>query len=625
MDEFLNNLQQEVSEMEKRIDTAFEGNAETFCGPLDLEAQVWMDETDKSLGERLMNQSLANWNYVTNLTKENARKLEKTIAESEPWMLDTIKKAEYYLNHSDQICNATTRRMLRLIRQYGSVPMARDIETRRRITRLLNDMQEVFATTTIKRDGVTYRLYPELSDIMGASRDYDELLWAWKGWHNAIGPQMKEPYEELVEKMNEAARDNGYSDIGVYWQYADYDQEDIETEMDRLFDQLLPFYEQLHAYTRRKLADRYGGSVDRTGFIPAHLLGNMWAQEWNQIMDILIPFPKASLNLDVTQALKYQGYTPERMFRLAEEFFTSIGLEPMTSDFWSRSVIVRPADNRPMECHASAEEFFSQTDFRIKMCTEVAADNLQTIHHEMGHIEYFMQYRRQPTVFRTGANAAFHEAIGDTMALSAMTDTHLTAIGLVPATSAQLTANDLHEQDINFLMRMALEKIAFLPFGYIVDKWRFKVFRGEIIPDDYTSSWWRMREYYQGISSPIPRTSDDFDPGAKYHIPANVPYSRYFFSFVGQFQFHSTLCQLAGHKGPLHKCDIYRSTDAGDRLRSILSLGASRPWPDVLSEFTGQRSFRADSLLQYFGPLIKWLKAENRGLHVGWKRGAAPP
>jgi peptidyl-dipeptidase A len=611
-------LEHELDLFQKRIYDAYKA---TSCSELSREADDWISKTNVELGECLHRESIANWNYVTNMTNENAQKLEKVMGEIDDWMYIQNEKARKFLANANDICNKTTLRLLHLLTQFSAVPVPKNTKTRRTITRLAEEMQAIYATSTVERNGTVYRLNPELMAIMSTSRDEAELLWAWSAWHNTTGRKLKTLYPEFVDVMNEAARDNGHADIGIYWQMVDYDETDIEQTMDKLYAELLPFYEQLHAYVRKRLRSVYK-SVGSKGTIPAHLLGNMWAQEWEEIFDLVAPFPNTSTNHDVTKALIDQKYTPHRIFRLAEAFFESIGLEPMTQDFWDYSVLARPKDNRQIECHASAEEFFGQTDFRIKMCTELTSSDLQTAHHEMGHVEYYMAYRNQPTLFRTGANAAFHEAIGDTIALSVMTDTHLAAIGLIPSsTMDQLTPTQVHEQGINFLMRMALKKLSFIPFGYIIDKWRYMVFRGDVKPDEYTATWWQLREKFEGIAPPLSRSSEEFDPGAKYHVPANVPYSRYFFSFIGQFQFQETLCQLAGHKGPLHTCDIYRSKAAGDRLRSVLRLGASRPWPDVLEMFTGEREFQARAFLKYFQPLIDWLKKENSGETIGWGRG----
>jgi peptidyl-dipeptidase A len=576
----------------------------------------WIDAMDAGLRAMESKVSYANWDYVTNLTDVNLRKLEPLQNGFDSWFSTQVKTARAYLAKPHQICNSTASRLLKRIVYYSSVPRPNSVATAESINHLTNTMASIYSTAAISESGKTYRLDPELTQIMGSSRDHDELLWAWIGWHNASGRPMREPYTELVRNMNEAARNNGFSDVGESWQMADFETLALEQILDDLYEEIKPFYELLHAYVRGKLKGVYPQADIGSGYIPAHLLGNMWGQQWTSIFDLVVPYPDVP-QLDITESLERDSYTPPIMFRTAEQFFTSLGLEPMTKEFWAKSVIVRPDDGRELECHGSANDFFNDEDFRIKMCTTVTAEDLQTVHHEMGHIEYFMAYRHQPALFRTGANAAFHEAIGDTVALSASTPAHLRAIGLVDK-STKLSKHELYRQEINFLMLMALQKVAFLPFGYLVDKWRYAVFRGDVTPHNYNQAWWKMREDYQGLKAPVPRSEADFDPGAKYHIPTNVPYSRYFLSFLGQFQFHASLCELAGHEGPLHRCDIYKSTKAGDRLKLVLSLGASKPWPEVMTQFTGQPEFKVDSMLRYFKPLISWLKRANSGSTIGW-------
>uniref|UniRef100_A0A8C7ZA79 Angiotensin-converting enzyme n=1 Tax=Oryzias sinensis TaxID=183150 RepID=A0A8C7ZA79_9TELE len=386
-----------------------------------------------------------------------------------------------------------------------------------------------------------------------------------------------------------------------------------------LYKTIEPLYQHLHAFVRRKLYNQYGSKyINLKGPIPAHLLGNMWAQTWNNIYDLMIPFPNKP-NLDVTDEMVRQGYNATHMFRVSEEFFTSLGLMEMPTEFWEGSMIVKPED-REVVCHASAWDFYNRKDFRIKQCTTVTMEQLFTVHHEMGHIQYYLQYKDQPVGFRRGANPGFHEAIGDVLSLSVSTPKHLHTINLLESAASDA------ETDINYLLKMALEKIAFLPFGYLIDLWRWGVFNGRTPPEKYNSEWWYLRTKYQGICPPTKRSEEHFDPGAKYHIPGNTPYIRYFVSFILQFQFHEKLCEAAKHTGPLHTCDIYRSAEAGEILRKVLQAGSSKPWPEVLQEAIGTREMNANSLLKYFEPVIKWLEEQNVNETLGWPDfGWVPP
>jgi peptidyl-dipeptidase A len=392
---------------------------------------------------------------------------------------------------------------------------------------------------------------------------------------------------------------------------AKYDMppDDFAREADRLWQQVQPLYRSLHAYVRRRLRETYGDArVPAAGPIPAHLLGNMWAQSWEGIYPVLAP-PGDHDHFDLTQALVHRGTTPEQMVRYAERFFVSLGLDPLPASFWERSMLVRPRD-REVVCHASAWDLDFADDIRIKMCIEITGEDFQTVHHELGHNYYQRAYARQPFLFRDSAHDGFHEAVGDTVALSVTPD-YLAQIGLAaPGAPA--------DNDVALLLRRALEKVAFLPFGLVVDQWRWKVFSGAIGPAEFNRSWWEMRTQYQGIAPPGSRGEEEFDAGAKYHITSNTPYMRYFLAHILQFQFHRALVKDAGATGPIHRASIYGSSDAGRHLRTMLEMGQSREWPDALEVLTGERRMDAAGLLEYFAPLQRWLDEQNRGQPVGW-------
>jgi peptidyl-dipeptidase A len=443
-----------------------------------------------------------------------------------------------------------------------------------------------------------------ITEIMAESRDPRRLLDVWRGWH-AVSPPMREPYRRFVELANKGARGVGHADLGTLWR-AGYDMppEAFVAEVERLWKQVEPLYLSLHAYVRGKLSRAYGADVvPPTGPIPAHLLGNLWAQDWSNVYG-LAAVPAADPGFDLTAILKTRSLDARGMVRYGEAFFTSLGFEPLPETFWERSLFTKPAD-RDVVCHASAWNIDADQDLRIKMCILINGEDFATIHHELGHNIYQRAYRRQPPLFRAGANGAFHEAIGDTIALS-ITPAYLKRIGLLDRDPAP-------GSDLGLLMKMALDKVAFLPFGLLVDRWRFKVFAGEVTPAHYNAAWWDLRLEYQGVAPGVPRSEADFDPGAKYHIPANVSYTRYFLAHILQFQFHRALCREAGFEGPLHQCSIYGNEAAGRRLRAMLEMGASRPWPEALHALTGERRMDATAILDYFAPLKAYLDAQNAG------------
>ncbi|HEX8365801.1 MAG TPA: M2 family metallopeptidase [Allosphingosinicella sp.] len=454
----------------------------------------------------------------------------------------------------------------------------------------------------------------EIEARMGTVRNPAQLQEMWTSWNNNVGAPMRRDYVRLVEIANQGARDLGFRDTGAMWRSVyDMPPDEFAALTDRLWNQVRPLYEELHCFTRAGLNRAYGDQVQPAdGPIRSDLLGNLWAQEWGNIYDVVVPrTANARPTYDLTQLLERNNYTPERIVRTGEAFFSSLGFAPLPQTFWQRSMITQPRD-REVVCHASAWDVDNIEDLRIKMCTRVNADDFVTVHHELGHNYYQRAYNQQSFLYQNSANDGFHEAVGDTIALSVTPD-YLVQIGL-------LNRNQLPtaEQDRDLLLRQALDKIAFLPFGLLVDRWRWGVFSGEIAPDQYQAAWDRLRLQYQGIRPPVARTEAAFDPGGKYHVPASVPYTRYFLARILQFQFYQAACRQAGWTGPLHRCSFYGNREVGRRLNAMLAMGASRPWPDALEAFTGTREISGDAMIEYFRPLQSWLRDQNRGRRCGW-------
>jgi peptidyl-dipeptidase A len=449
------------------------------------------------------------------------------------------------------------------------------------------------------------------SKIIEKQRDPAKLLAAWKTWYDEVGHKERDLFAKYVELANAGARGIGFQSVASLWK-SGYDMPEAEfaATTDRLWGQVKPLYDQLHCYTRRKLNQMYGDKVvSETGLIPSHLTGNMWAQSWEYLYPQLEPY-KGVAPIDVTPILA-RSYDAKKMVQMGEGFYTSLGMDPLPATFWERSQLTKPKDKNVV-CHASAWDVQFNNDLRIKMCINLNQEDLWTIHHELGHDFYFHYYYKLPVLFQGGANDGFHEAIGDAIQLS-MTPEYLKAKGLL----AKVVKSD--KATLNQQMNVALSKISFLPFALLVDKWRWDVFSGEVKPDQYNQHWWDLKKQYQGVAPPIARAATDFDPGAKYHVAANVPYMRYFLAAVLQFQFHKALCAKAGFQGPLHECSIYGNKDAGAAYMKMLSLGASKPWQDALFELTGTREMDASAILEYFAPLQAWLTEQNKGQTCGWQ------
>ena len=506
---------------------------------------------------------------------------------------------------------ADVRRKLNLLRLGIVLPAPNRPGAAGELAEITTRLDSTYATGKFEFQGRQITL-EEASALLATTRDPAEARALYEGWRT-ISPVMAPDYARMVEIANEGASELGFADTGAMWR-AGYDMEPdaFAAETDRLWAQVKPFYENLHCYVRGRLNARYGDAVQPDqGPIRADLLGNMWSQQWGNIYDVVAPATGGGSSYDLTERLVASGYDARRMVETGEGFYVSMGLPALPGTFWERSQITRPRD-REVVCHASAWDLDNRDDIRIKMCTEVNAEDFYTVHHELGHNYYQRAYKDQPFLFKNGANDGFHEAIGDFVGLSALTPTYLNQIGLLQTVPGEA-------EDIPFLLKMALDKIAFMPFGLMVDRWRWGVFNGETSPAEYNDAWSANMLRYQGLVPPGPRPANAFDAGAKYHIPGNTPYTRYFLAHIYQFQFHRAACAQAGWTGPLHRCSVYGNAEVGARFNAMMEMGQSRPWPESMEAFTGQRENDASAVADYFAPLNAWLTVQNRGKDCGWE------
>ncbi|HZF48757.1 MAG TPA: M2 family metallopeptidase [Polyangiaceae bacterium] len=602
--------------------------------PTVAEATSFTDAVDAELKRLWVRASRAGWVNQTFITEDTDQLSAAAEEATMEYLSRTIPAAKRFdgMKLPDEVA-----RKLHLLKIASVLPAPSDAAERRELAETAVAMQSMYgrgkycpkaaagkdakgagagkASVLKPKDASGCFTLQDLSNILSTSRKYDELLEAWTGWH-AIATPIKDKFRRYVELGNKGAREIGFKDLGALWRSGyDMPPEAFEAETDRLWTQVKPLYDELHCYVRSRLRNHYGKDravkekMAGNAPIPAHLLGNMWAQEWNNIYPLVEPFP-GEASLDVTKTLKDKKMGAVEMVKLGERFFTSLGLEKLPETFWERSLFKKP-EGREVVCHASAWDVTYAGDIRIKMCIEPTEEDLTTIHHELGHNYYYVYYHKLPVLFQQGANDGFHEGIGDTLVLS-VTPGYLKDIGLLDRVSNNPKA------ETNFLLKQALDKVAFLPFGKLIDQWRWDVFNGKTQPAEYNKAWWDLRVKYQGVAPPVGRTEAEFDAGAKYHVPANTPYVRYFLARIYQFQFHKALCEQAGHKGPLHTCSIHGSKEAGSKLRAMLAMGASRPWPEAMRAITGQPSADAGPLLEYFEPLRKWLKEQTKGETCGW-------
>ena len=574
--------------------------------PTLAEAQDFMNKAEARLSDLYVKVQRATWlqeNFITDDTEAIAAEAldENTAVTTE--LVEQAKRFEGLKMPGD-----LARKFL-LLRLSLVAPAPKDPALRKEMTTINVALDSEYGKGKYCRKNGECLDINAIEKIMATSRNPEELKEVWTGWHT-ISPPMRQRYARFAELSNQGARGIGFKDTGAMWR-AGYDMtpEEFSADLERLWNQVRPLYLSLHAFVRAKLVEKYGPNiVPPEGPIPAHLLGNIWAQEWGNVYPLL-GVKEDGGGVDVTDLLKKKNLDAKGMVKYGEGFFTSLGFDPLPKTFWERSLFTKPAD-REVVCHASAWDIDGKDDLRIKMCIKVQGDDFVVIHHELGHNFYQRAYKNQPFLFQNGANDGFHEAIGDAIAL-AITPEYLQKVGLLD--KVPQGTNDIPE-----LLKQALDRVAFLPFGLLVDQWRWKVFSGEVKPSEYNKAWWDLRLKYQGLQPPAARSEADFDPGAKYHVASNTPYTRYFLAHILEFQFYRALCNASGYKGPLHKCTFFGSKEAGTKFNKMLEMGQSKPWPDALEALTGEHQTDGNALLEYFAPLQKWLDEQNKGKKVGW-------
>ncbi|XP_062303001.1 angiotensin-converting enzyme 2 [Osmerus eperlanus] len=590
---------------------------------VETEAREFLKRFDENATRLMYQYSLASWEYNTNITQENSDELSRQGA---IW-------GEYYSRVSeesqefpiDQISDSEIKLQLISLQDKGSGAL--DAVKAARLNKVMSEMSTIYSTGTVcelNDSSICHTLEPGLESVMANSRDYFERLHVWEGWRVEVGKRMRPLYEDYVDLKNEAAKLNGFEDYGAYWRYnyetieADlrykYSRQDLMEDVRKIYKEILPLYKDLHAYVRGRLQQHYPGHIHHQGPLPAHLLGDMWGRFWTNLYPLSVPYPEKE-DIDVSEAMIEQKWPEKRLFEEAEKFFMSVNLYKMFDNFWDNSMFVKPVDGRKVVCHPTAWDMGNREDFRIKMCTKVNMDDFLTAHHEMGHNQYQMAYRNLSYLLRDGANEGFHEAVGEIMSLSAATPKHLKALGLLKSDFV-----DDEQTEINFLLKQALTIVATLPFTYQLEEWRWQVFMGNIPKDQWMQRWWEMKRDLVGVMEPVPRDESYCDPPALFHVSGDYSFIRYFTRTIYQFQFQKALCKEAGHTGPLFKCDITNSTQAGSKLRNMLELGRSKSWTRALEQVSGEVRMDATPLLDYFSTLHTWLKEQNQltNNNPGW-------
>jgi len=581
------------------------------AAPTAADADAFVAAVEKDLFDYSVEASQVNWVNATYITDDTDAMAARINAVGTEKSVQYALEAAKYMNVPG--LSADTKRKLDILRTGLVLPAPTTPGAATELNTIATDLQSQYGKGKGTLDGKPISgsdIEAEMGNLDHTPAEYAEM---WASWHDNVGAPMKDDYAKMVGIANEGAKELGFSDVGAMWRSGyDMPPEEFAKTTERLWQEVKPLYMALHTYVRWKLNEKYGDAVQpRTGPIRADLLGNMWAQEWGNIYPLVAPAGSGDLGYDIGDLLKAKDKGPLDMVKAGENFYSSLGFAKLPDTFWKRSLFLKPAD-REVVCHASAWDVDNKDDIRIKMCIKVNSDDFVTIHRELGHNYYQRAYNQQPYLYLNGANDGFHEAIGDFIALS-ITPQYLVDIGLLD--KSQVPGAD---KDIGLLLRQAMDKVAFLPFGLLVDRWRWGVFDGTIQPADYNKAWTDLRRQYQGITPPVERGPDAFDPGAKYHIPGNTPYSRYFLARILQFQFYQAACKQAGWKGPLHRCSFYGNKKVGENLNAMLEMGASKPWPDALQAFTGTREMSGKAMMEYFAPLKTWLDEQNKGHPSGW-------
>ena len=567
-----------------------------------------IEEENKNDGPVIYSASWISSNFITYDS-------QKVIADyGTRYTLKSLERSREASAFDDVSTSAENRRMLNILKSSFVMPPPLNKELASELSSITTSLEAMYGSGEhCYEDGSCYDL-EAFESIIDNSRDPEELLKAWQGWHE-IGKPMKSMYMRMVDIGNQGSKDLGYQGLSDLW-FSKYDMpaDEFLNETDRVWEEVKPLYDALHCHVRAKLNEHYGDNVvPESGPLPVHLLGNMWGQSWSNIYDLVYTEESQQNSVDVTKIIEEKGLNEIEMVEYAEDFFLSIGFDPLPDTFWERSLFVKPRD-RSVVCHASAWNLDpANNDLRIKMCIEKNEEDFVTIHHELGHIFYYQAYNHLPTLFQGGANDGFHEAFGDLLTLS-ITPDYLTQIDFITEEQASVAKED----PIGLLMKQALDGVVVVPWALMLDKWRSGVFNGEIDETNLNSSWWKLREYYQGINTSTERSEDYFDPGAKYHIPGNTPYTRYYLARIMQYQFHEALCNEIEFDGLLHECSIYGSEKAGDKIISTMAMGESLPWQDAFENLTGSRKLSGKSILNYYAPLKDWLDEQNENRTCGW-------
>lgn len=553
--------------------------------------------------------SEAAWVASTDVSEEHSEaQVEATLAVNRvvgaPKVIERLKEL---LGKKAELDDLTVRQLEKALLRAAGAPGT--------IPEVVEARAEAEAAQSAKQDSFAYPLDdPEdasrkidangIDRVLVTSKDLDQRKQVWEAG-KTIGIGLRDGLLKLRDLRNRVAKELGYDSFFAL-QVADYGMTvDQMTELcDGFVETAMPLYQQLHAWAKHTLAERYGADAPK-GKIPAHWLPNRWGQNWPGLVE--------GIDLDGP----FKGKPKEYVTEQAEAFYVSLGFPELPESFWSKSDLypAEPGSGRLKNSHASAWHVDLREDVRSLMSIEPDARWFNTAHHELGHIYYYIAYStpRVPYLLREGANRAFHEGIGDLIGLAAGQRPYLKQVGLLPK-EAEGT------DQVPFLLDTALDgaSLVFLPFSAGTMTRFERDFYGGKIGDDLNGAWWGVVGECQGIAPPSPRGEEFCDPATKTHINDDAAqYYDYAIGTVIKFQLHDHIARNILKQDP-RECNYYGNREVGDFLRSILEVGATKDWNVVLKEATGE-GLSARAMVDYFEPLKAWLEERNDGREIGWE------
>lgn len=565
------------------------------------DAQAYLDSYAAEFQRLYYASAQAEWESNTRIVAGDSSNAVRTKAANEAYArfvgsVANIERIRGFLTQKDRLTTIQVRQFEAMLYAAANQPQTVPDVVRRRIAAETQQTETLYGYTfMVDGKAVTPN---QIDSTLRSSKDIADRRAYWEA-SKAVGPTLKPGIMNLRDLRNQTVQALGYPDFFTY-QVSDYSMttDEMLQMTDNLLRQIRPLYRELHTWARYELAKRYAVPVPEQ--LPAHWLSNRWGQNWSDLVS-----PSDGPSPDDA----FKGKTAEWVVRSSEDFYKSLGFSALPTSFYEKSSLYPlPADaSYKKNTHASAWHLDLENDLRSLMSVEPNAYWWETSHHELGHIYYYVSYTRPeiPLVLRSGANRAYHEAIGSLIGLASTQRPFLVGRGLVTASAG----GDGRTQ----LLREALNYIVFMPWSAgVMTRFEHELYARNLPADQWNARWWELARRYQGIVPPTARGEQFADGLTKTHINDDPgQYYDYALSFALLFQMHNHIAKNILNQDP-RNTNYYGNTGVGDFLRTLMAPGASRPWRDVLRETTGQE-LNANAMMEYFAPLYGWLQEQNRG------------